>query len=104
MEAPQNRRFCGKIECLPFWPTCISEKGRTLGKTYGTKARCYWEQHWRTHWELEGNKEKMKKSSSPPPLKLNRKKIKALCVHASLPIGCMKFLCPILFITIFGLG
>jgi len=43
MEAPQNRRFYGKMECLPLWPTCIGETGRTLNKTYGTKARCYWE-------------------------------------------------------------
>jgi len=39
---------------LPLWPTYIG-KGRPLGKTYGIKARCYWEHHWGTHWELEGN-------------------------------------------------
>jgi hypothetical protein len=55
MEVPQNRRFYGKMKCLPLWPTCIGEKGRTLGETYGIKARCYWEHHWGTHWELEGN-------------------------------------------------
>jgi hypothetical protein len=33
MEAFQNRRFYGKMECLPLWPTYIGEKGRTLGKT-----------------------------------------------------------------------
>jgi hypothetical protein len=43
MEDPQNRRFYGKMECLPLWPTYIGEKGRTLGKTYGIKARCHWE-------------------------------------------------------------
>jgi len=26
-------------------------KGRTLGKTYGRKVRCYWEHPWGTHWE-----------------------------------------------------
>jgi hypothetical protein len=41
MEAPQNRKFYGKIECL--WPTYMGEKGRSLGKTYGIKGRCYWE-------------------------------------------------------------
>jgi hypothetical protein len=51
MEAPQNRRFYGKMEFLPLWPTYIGEKGRTLGKTYGIKVRCYWEHHWGTHWE-----------------------------------------------------
>jgi hypothetical protein len=33
MEAPQKRRFYGKMEYLPIWPTYIGEKGRTLGKT-----------------------------------------------------------------------
>jgi len=26
-------------------------KGRSLGKTYGIKERCYWEHPWGTHWE-----------------------------------------------------
>jgi len=39
MEAPQNRRFDGKIGSLALWPSYIGEKGRTLGKTYGIKAR-----------------------------------------------------------------
>jgi hypothetical protein len=39
---PKNRRFYGKMECLlPLWPSYIGEKGRTLGKTYRIKARCY---------------------------------------------------------------
>jgi len=69
-----HRRFYGKMECLPLWPTYIGEKGRTLGKTYGIKARCYWEHPWGTHWEpreLEGDmlgtKEKRKKSPPTPP-------------------------------------
>ncbi len=33
----------------------LGEKGRTLGKTYGIKARCYWEHPWGTIWELDGN-------------------------------------------------
>jgi hypothetical protein len=80
MKAPQNRRFYGKMKCLPLWPTYIGEKGRTLGKTYEMKARCYWkhpgggtnckhrepnENSMGTYWELEGNmlgtKEKCKK-------------------------------------------
>jgi hypothetical protein len=36
-EAPQNKRFYGKMECLPLWATYIGEKGRTLGKTYRLK-------------------------------------------------------------------
>jgi len=47
-----HRRFYGKMECLPLWPTYIGAKGRTLGKTFGIKARCYWEHPWGTHWEL----------------------------------------------------
>jgi len=30
----------------------MGEKGRTGGKTYGIKSRCYWEHPWGTHWEL----------------------------------------------------
>jgi hypothetical protein len=83
MEAPQNRRFYGKMECLPLWPTYIGEKGRTLSKIYGIKVRCYWEHPWGTHWESRehiGNKGKMKKSSPHAPThpKLKRKKINAL--------------------------
>jgi len=55
MEAPQIRRFYEKMECLPFWPTYIGEKGRTLGKTCWIKARCYWEHPWRIHWKPDGN-------------------------------------------------
>jgi hypothetical protein len=75
--------------------SAMGEKGRTLGKTYGIKVRCYWEHLWGTHWELEGNilgrKEKEKKSRHFE------------CI-LSLTIGCMKFLFPKLFVTIFGLG
>jgi hypothetical protein len=31
MEAPQNRRFYGKMEYFPLWPTYIGEKGRFMG-------------------------------------------------------------------------
>jgi hypothetical protein len=54
MEAPQNRRFYTKMECLTLWPTYIVEKGRTLGKTYGSKARYYWEHTWE-RIENQGN-------------------------------------------------
>jgi len=70
MEAPQNSRFYGKMECLPLWLTYIGEKGRTLLKTYGIKARCFWEHYWGTHWEPRervGNKGKMRKKTSPAP-------------------------------------
>jgi hypothetical protein len=76
MEALQIRKYDGKMECLVLWPTYIGEKGRTLGKTYGIKARCYWEHSWGTHWNLMGilwelggytlgTKQKWKKSSPP---------------------------------------
>jgi hypothetical protein len=51
MEAPQTRSFYEKMECLPLWPTYIGEEWMTLRKTYGIKARCYWEHPWETHWE-----------------------------------------------------
>jgi hypothetical protein len=86
MEAPQNKRFYGKMECLPLWPTYVGDK------TYAIRARCYWEHpggtRWEpkkyienlmgTHQELEGNmlgtKEIFFKSHTPsPPLSPNYK-------------------------------
>jgi hypothetical protein len=55
-------------------------------------------------WEQFGNKRRKQKILLPHPL-LKKKKI--CTVHKcmlSLPIGCMKFLFPKLFITIFRLG
>jgi hypothetical protein len=61
------------MECLSLSPTYIGEKGRALGKTYGIKARCYWEHHWGTLWELDGNIEgacwKQRKNEILPPPK-----------------------------------
>jgi hypothetical protein len=85
MEAPQNRRLYGEIECLPLWPTYLGEKGRTLGKTYGIKVRRCWEHPLGntlgTHWESDGdplgterkhvgNKEK-NEILPPPPHNIN---------------------------------
>jgi hypothetical protein len=39
------------MEYIVLWPSYVGEKRRTLGKTYGIKARCYWEHPWGTHWE-----------------------------------------------------
>jgi hypothetical protein len=76
------------IDCLPLWSIYTGEKGRTLGKTSGIKARCYWEHPWETHWEHIGNlkgtcweqrKNEKKKPLAPSPNpKLKRKKNKAL--------------------------
>jgi hypothetical protein len=49
MVAPQNRRFYGKMECLPLWPTYIGEKGEDFVQNIW--VRCYWEHPWGTHWE-----------------------------------------------------
>jgi len=88
-----------------LWPSYISEKGRTLGKTYGIKVRCYWEHPWGieehignpgTWREHVGNKGKMKKILAPPPpntQNLKEKKSRHFECMLSLPIGCMKFLC-----------
>jgi hypothetical protein len=86
VEAPHNRRFSGKMECLPLWPSYIGEKGRTLGKTYGIRVRCYWEHLWGTHWELERGtcweqRKKEKKNPPSPTQNSKEKKIKALRVH-----------------------
>jgi hypothetical protein len=116
----------------PLWPTDIYEKGRTLSKTYGIKARCDWEHPWGTHWEPIGTNEKWTKSSSfpapPPPQNLKRNTLgtywnkgkmkknlplslpstppppsRHLECRLSLPIGCMKLLFPKLFGTGFNL-
>jgi hypothetical protein len=71
MEAPQNKRLYGKI-CFPLWPTYMGEKGRTLGKTYGIKAMCYWEPNGNlkgTCWE-----QRKKKKIPSPQKKLKKKK------------------------------
>jgi hypothetical protein len=104
MEAPQNRRFNGKIECHLLWPTYIGEKGMTLGKMYGIKARCYWEHIGnlkRTCWEQRKNE---KNPPHLPTQNLKEKETSHFECMLSLPIGCMKFLFPKLFATTFGLG
>jgi hypothetical protein len=62
MDVRQNKRFFGNLECQLLWPKYIGEKGRTLGKTYGIKVRCYLNTHGEhignlmgTHWDLERN-------------------------------------------------
>jgi hypothetical protein len=68
-----------------------------------------------THWELKGNtigthyepRKNEKKSSHPPhppPPNFKGKKSSHLDCILGLAIGCMKFLFPKEFITIFGLG
>jgi hypothetical protein len=42
-------RWTPKVALLLELP--CSESVRTLGQTYGIKARCYWEHPWGTHWE-----------------------------------------------------
>jgi hypothetical protein len=90
-----------------LWPQYIGEKGRTLGKTYGIKERCYWEHRWgthweprehignvmRTHWELKGTCWEQRKNEKNPPPQRKLKKIKSRHFEymLSLPIGCMKF-------------
>jgi hypothetical protein len=39
-------------------------------KTYGIKARCYWEHPWGTRWEHDGNPlgtNEQRKKNPPPP-------------------------------------
>jgi hypothetical protein len=65
-----------------------------------------------TWWEPIGNLKRIswdqrkneKKSSPHQKLKRKKKKKRTLSCMLSLPIGCMKFLFPKLFVTIFGLG
>jgi hypothetical protein len=84
MEAPQNRRFYEKMECLPLWPTYIGDNWRTLGKTYGIKARFYWEHP----WEHIGTKERWKNPPRDHQSKTFFFKNKAPWVHAE-PSHCL---------------
>jgi hypothetical protein len=52
-----------------------------------------------------GKKAKLKNPPPPPPTQtLKEKKTMHFEFMLSLPIGCMKFLSPKFFVTIFGLG
>jgi hypothetical protein len=96
---PQNRRFYGKMECLPPWPTYMERRGglwakhlaikwgaigNTLGEHIGNLGNIlgtWWQPIGNlkgTWWEQRKNE---KKSSPHPHPKLKRKKIKALWVH-----------------------
>jgi hypothetical protein len=59
-------------------------------------------------WELDGNtfavdKKNQKKVHSPTPEKPERKKKKKRCT-LSLLIGCIKYLFPKVFVTIYSMG
>ncbi len=94
--SPNLKESMERWSASAFGPPIICEKGRTFGKTYGIKVRCYWEHPWGTHWkprehignplrtwgEHVGNKGKKKKSSPPPKPKIKKIKCKAFGVHA----------------------
>jgi len=70
-------------------------------KAYEIKVKCYGE-HVGEHI---GNQRKMKKNPFPPTPRKKFKGRKARLLEClGLPIGCMKFLFPKEFVTIFGLG
>jgi hypothetical protein len=56
----------------------------------------------RTHWEPGKNEKKSFSLPLPHPNLKGKKSTLSACL--GLPIGCMKFLFPKEFITIFGLG
>jgi hypothetical protein len=92
MEAPQNRRFYVKMECLPLWPNCTGEKGRTLGKTYGIKVRCYWKHPWGAHWEPHGNTLRpWREHVGNTPPKFKRKKKGTLSACWAFPLAAWSF-------------
>jgi hypothetical protein len=82
------------IDCLPLWSIYTGEKGRTLGKTSGIKARCYWEHPWETHWEHIGNLKgtcwEQRKNETTQNLK--EKKTRHFECMLSLPIVWMKYI------------
>jgi hypothetical protein len=122
MEAQKNRRLYSilKYRDPPLWPTYIGERRTTFAKAYGIKVKYYGEyvgEHngnlknlMRSHWELERNivkthwePRKNEKKILPFP-NLKRKKEGILSACLGLLIGCMKFLSPKEFGTIFGLN
>jgi len=84
-----------------------------MEKMLGKILRTHWELKRnivRTHWEVEKNEKNsppFPRSPLPPPPKpqnIKGKKKGTLSACLGLPIGCMKFLFPKDFITIFGMG
>jgi len=105
----QNRNKCAPLD---FAFSVYIHVSWTLGKPYGIiKPRCYWEHIGSNAFgnslgtlepfgNLMGIREVFWKSLSP------QKEKTGLLMRAcwALPIGCMKFPFPKLFVTIFGLG
>jgi hypothetical protein len=58
----------------------------------------------RTFWEQRKNEKNPFPPAPAPTQNLKEKKSRHFECMLSLPIGCMKFLFPKLFVTIFGLG
>ncbi len=93
----------------------MCERSTTCAKTDGLQVRCYGEHvggiHWElgqqienmmvTYWELKGNQGKLENILFyiPPPPNLKMQGTFGVC--SGLPVGCMKFLLPKEFITIF---
>ncbi len=98
--APQNKSFHWQMECLPPWPSCKAEKGRTLGKANGTKVWFYWE-HIEEHMgNCIGTENPQKNPSAGDP---KETKLGPCLSTLSLLLGCIKFLFLKLFVTIFHL-
>jgi hypothetical protein len=107
-----------KIECsilkysVPsLWPTYIGEKEDNICQRIWDKSEVLGRTCLGTHWELEehsgnlmGTREKWKQKPSPCPKTWKEKKQGTLSACLGLPIGCMNFLFPKEFVTIFGLG
>ncbi len=64
MEAPQNTKFYGKMECFPHLAHLLTlneqnkvnlEGGGLWAKHMGLKGGCYWEHPWGTYWEPDEN-------------------------------------------------
>ncbi len=109
-KVPQNRFY---FELLPFGSLIYVKWVQHLPEHMGSRWGI-WRTYWGIHWELGehignlmGTRENCKKSLSKPPLPPVMKKEKmqgTLSACLGLRIGCMKFLFPKEFITIFGLS
>jgi hypothetical protein len=75
-----------------------------FGQTIWDKTQVLLGTSWGTHLETMREQENKTNNPIPPLPAANRKKLDRSWCMLSLPIGCMKFPFPELFVAIFGLG
>jgi hypothetical protein len=106
-----NPKFQNRNKFTPLWFTFSVYIDGIWAKPYGIKLRCYWEylgdtfgNLMRIPWEHIRMKKKTHRPASPPRTPTQEKDRTPHWSMLILLIGCMKFLFPKLFVTIFDLG